>query len=94
MSSCGLKHILKAMGEKTVHIQYFALLREQRKQANESLQTNAQTPAELYRELAQKHPFTLAQENLQVALNEEFVSWETSLSDGDHLVFIPPVAGG
>jgi molybdopterin converting factor subunit 1 len=82
------------MSEKTVHIQYFALLREQRGLANESILTNAQTPAELYQNLSQAYPFTLPQTNLQVAVNEEFASWNTPLSDGDKLVFIPPVAGG
>jgi molybdopterin converting factor subunit 1 len=82
------------MSEKTVHIQYFALLREQRGLANESILTNAQTPAELYQNLSQAYPFTLPQTNLQVAVNEEFASWNTPLSDDDKLVFIPPVAGG
>jgi molybdopterin converting factor subunit 1 len=82
------------MSEKTVHIQYFALLREQRGIANESIQTTAQTPAELYRNLSEAYPFTLTPKNLQVAINEEFASWDTPLTDGDKLVFIPPVAGG
>ncbi len=82
------------MSEKTIHIQYFALLREQRGTASESIRTTAQTPAELYRNLSQTHPFTLTQKNLQVAVNEEFASWDTPLYDEDKLVFIPPVAGG
>ncbi|MDG1462804.1 MAG: MoaD/ThiS family protein, partial [Gammaproteobacteria bacterium] len=40
-----------------------------------------------------KHGFSSA-ENFKVAVNDEFSSWDASLSDGDHVVFIPPVAGG
>ncbi len=31
---------------------------------------------------------------LRVAINEEYVSWESQIHDGDEVVFIPPVAGG
>jgi molybdopterin converting factor small subunit len=31
---------------------------------------------------------------LRVAINEEFADWTRPLEDGDHVVFIPPVAGG
>ncbi|MDH4032336.1 MAG: MoaD/ThiS family protein, partial [candidate division Zixibacteria bacterium] len=30
----------------------------------------------------------------QVAINEEFATMNTELTDGDQVVFIPPVAGG
>ena len=31
---------------------------------------------------------------LRVAINTEFGDWSAPLSDGDAVVFIPPVAGG
>ena len=31
---------------------------------------------------------------LRVAVNSEFGEWEQPLSEGDSVVFIPPVAGG
>ena len=52
------------------------------------------TPAELYAELRQRHPFQLAPAQLKVALNSEFSDWQTPLKHGDTVVFIPPVAGG
>lgn len=75
-------------------VQYYALLREQAGRSEETLETAAATAAELYAELAARHHFTLAREQLKVAINSEFSSWARPLSSGDAVVFIPPVAGG
>jgi len=79
---------------KTVRVQYYAILREQAGRSDETLDTSAATPAELYAELRQRHPFQLGPEQLKVALNSEFGDWQTPLKHGDTVVFIPPVAGG
>jgi len=52
------------------------------------------TAAELYAELAQRYPFSLAPAVLRVAINTEFREWTAPLANGDAVVFIPPVAGG
>ena len=75
-------------------MQYYALLREQAGRSDETLLTTAQTPRELYDELKSRYPFSLAPEMLRVAVNCEFGDWTNPLSDGDIIVFIPPVAGG
>ena len=79
---------------KNIRVQYFALLREQAGRSDESLTTTAHTPRELYDELRKRYPFSLAPEMLRVAVNTEFGDWSQTLSDGDAVVFIPPVAGG
>jgi molybdopterin converting factor small subunit len=79
---------------KTIRVQYFALLRDQRGLADEKLETAADTPAGLYAELRARHGFTLPMERLRVAVNDGFAPWDAPLHDGDALVFIPPVAGG
>ena len=79
---------------KTVRIQYYAILREQAGRSEETVDTSAGTPAELYAELQQRHPFQLTSAQLKVALNSEFSDWQTPLKHGDTVVFIPPVAGG
>jgi molybdopterin-guanine dinucleotide biosynthesis protein A len=84
----------KARSNKTVRIQYYAILREQAGRNEETLDTSAGTPAELYAELRQRYPFQLGPEQLKVALNSEFGDWQTPLRHGDTVVFIPPVAGG
>jgi len=75
-------------------IQYFALLREQAGRSIETLETLAATPADLYAELNARYGFTLAQERLKVAVNNDFADWSRRLAAGDSVVFIPPVAGG
>jgi molybdenum cofactor guanylyltransferase len=79
---------------KTIRVQYFALLREQAGRSDEALTTLARNPRELYEELRKKYPFTLGPEVLRVAVNTEFGEWTQPLSNGDAVVFIPPVAGG
>jgi len=79
---------------KTVQVQYFAILREQRGRSTETCATEATTAAELYAELKARHGFSLPAERLRVALNDEFAPWNAALHEGDALVFIPPVAGG
>ncbi len=75
-------------------IHYYALMREQAGRSEETLETAARTPADLYGELADRYGFTLVREHLKVAVNSEFSDWARPLAPGDAVVFIPPVAGG
>ena len=75
-------------------IHYYAVMREQAGRSEETLDTFAATPADLYRELLARYAFTLSREQLKVAVNNEFSDWSRPLSPGDAVVFIPPVAGG
>ena len=79
---------------KTIHIRYYATLREQRGLSEETVKTNATTPFELYQELRKQHRFSLSSDILRIAINNSFDSWDTLLKDKDEIVFIPPVAGG
>ncbi len=79
---------------KTIHLHYYAALREQRNCREETVETLAKTPLDLYKELQRKHRFTLSENILRVAINDEFKDWNTLLQSGDRIVFIPPVAGG
>jgi molybdopterin converting factor subunit 1 len=79
---------------RTVTVHYFAALREQRGIGEESIETTAATPRELYEELRARHALTLQPADLQVAINEEVREWDTALQEGDTVVFLPPVAGG
>jgi molybdopterin converting factor subunit 1 len=77
-----------------LNIRYYAILREQAGKSEESLNTDAATPAAVFDILKARYPFTLAAQHLKVAINAEFRDWNTPLKDGDSVVFIPPVAGG
>ncbi len=76
-----------------IRVEYFAILREHVGRNSEDLQTNAATPQALFDELDARYEFPhLAR--MKVAINDEFSDWNATLSDGDSVVFIPPVAGG
>ena len=78
----------------TVHVQYFAILREQRGVSQETLSTAAATAGGLYEELRGRYPFSLPGDRIRAAVNDSFVASTHPLRDGDRVVFIPPVAGG
>ncbi len=77
-----------------INVQYFALMREQAGRSQESVDTQAATPADLFDELCARHGFSLGRDQLKVAVNSEFGTWTQTLAAGDTVVFIPPVAGG
>lgn len=76
-----------------IHVEYFAILREHVGRNAELCDTSAGTVGELFAELDARYAFP-RMGSLKVAVNEEFGEWSTPLSDGDSVVFIPPVAGG
>ena len=80
--------------ERTIVVQYYALLREERGLGQETLKTSAATAVKLYNELKAQHGFRLSVDRLRLAINNQFVPWTTPLNNGDTVVFIPPVAGG
>lgn len=77
-----------------IRVEYYALFREQAGCTQEALTTSASTVRALYEELQARHGFSVDANLLKVAINEEFADWSSSISDGDSIVFIPPVAGG
>ena len=79
---------------QTFTIRYFAILRDQAGKDEESYQTSAKTPGELFTELADKYSFSLGIDQMKVAVNDTFENWDKVLNEDDLIVFIPPVAGG
>jgi molybdopterin synthase sulfur carrier subunit len=80
--------------DKQLEVRYFAALRERRGLSVESIQTAAETPLDLYRELSAKHDLRMDEGLVRVAVGDEFVEMGSPLSNGDVVTFIPPVAGG
>ncbi len=79
---------------KSIKIQYFAILREQAKLDSEEIITDVATPRELYRHLQKKHHFSLGENIMKCAINDNFRDLDNPIADGDKVVFIPPVSGG
>jgi molybdopterin converting factor small subunit len=80
--------------EKQLEVRYFAVLREQRGLSEETVVSQAASPAALYAELAARHNFRLDPTLVRAAIGSEFVPMDRTLSEGDSVTFIPPVAGG
>lgn len=81
-------------GPITVKVQYFAALRESAGIACEVVPFETKTAADLYEELSTRHRFKLGAAQVRVAINGKLGPMDQALSNGDHVVFIPPVAGG
>ena len=79
---------------KTVIVQYFALLKEERGTGREELVTEAATVGVLFEDLRKRHNFSLDKARVRVAVNDKFQAWDAPLCQNDKVVFIPPVAGG
>ncbi len=77
-----------------IRVRYFALLRDQRGLDEETVDTHADSPDRLYRELARTHGFSLDPSQVKAAINGAFVGADSELHEGDDVVFVPPVAGG
>jgi molybdopterin converting factor small subunit len=80
--------------KKQVQVRYFAILREQAGCGEEIVETKAATPAALYDELSGRHGLNVPAGRLRVAVNDDFVGWNSPLAAGDRVVFVPPFAGG
>lgn len=77
-----------------IELRYYAQLREQARTGSERIETSAVSLAALYEQLQARHGFSLPASALKVAVNTRFCEWEQPLSEGDTVVFIPPVNGG
>lgn len=78
----------------TYQVHYFGLLNERRGLAEERVSHPATTAAGLYETLNAEHRLGLATADFRVAVNDEFVSWDHLLKDGDRIALLPPMSGG
>lgn len=74
---------------------FFAALRDLVDRGEDTFETQADelSVAQLCQKLMAAHP-QLRLEGVRVAVNEEFVTPDHLLHDGDVVAFIPPVSGG
>lgn len=79
---------------KTLNVKWFAAYREATGVAEESVRSAAPTAADLFAEMTGRHGALGQYRRAMVAINDEMKSWEAKLSDGDEVLFFPPVAGG
>ncbi len=79
---------------KTVTVRYFALFREQAGVAEEQLELDVATAADVFEATSDRHGSSELAGACKVAINDEMAEWSSPVSDGDTVLLFPPVAGG
>ena len=81
-----------------IDILYFAWVRERIGTAKESLETEAETVADLVKELSERDPryaLTFSDlSSLRVAVDHELQDFNASLKNVQEVAFFPPMTGG
>jgi molybdopterin converting factor small subunit len=77
-----------------IRLQYYAVLRDERGLDEETRQTGARTPHELYQELKSGGCLRFDERFIRPARNDRFCDWDEVLAENDLVVFVPPVSGG
>lgn len=79
---------------KTVTVRYFAMFREAAGVAQETLDLEVDTAADVFVATRDRHGSAEPTGHCKVAINDVMSSWDSPVSDGDTVLLFPPVAGG
>ncbi|NND43918.1 MAG: MoaD/ThiS family protein [Xanthomonadales bacterium] len=79
---------------KRVRIRLFAAYREAAGFETRARETGAETTRQLFEELCAEYGQLRAESAALVAINDAMADWDSRVSDGDEVLFFPPVAGG
>lgn len=79
---------------KKVKVQYFASFREKSGLSFEQIETESQTLAEIYGELARRHGFLVPVQYVRFAIGDQLANRDLPISDGMEMLLMPPFAGG
>ena len=79
---------------KTFTVRYFASFREHAGTGEETVTLEAESAADVFRLLADRHGSSEPLGHCKVAVNDEMADWDSRVQDGDTILLFPPVAGG
>jgi molybdopterin converting factor subunit 1 len=79
---------------KTINVRYFAIFREHAGLGEETLDLDAATTADVFRQTRHRHGSAEPTAHCKVAVNDAMVGWDAPVRDGDTVLLFPPVAGG
>ncbi len=79
---------------KTLTVRYFAIFREHAGTGEESVSLDADTAADVFALLKDRHGSSEPLGHCKVAINDEMSDWGAAVADGDTILLFPPVAGG
>ncbi|MEE4281248.1 MAG: molybdopterin converting factor subunit 1 [Pseudomonadales bacterium] len=79
-----------------IKVLFFASLREQMGTGELTLKAGnlAELFAQIEIQLGNQALQTLKADNIRIAVNQDLIENETTLSEGDEVAFLPPVTGG
>jgi len=77
-----------------IHLHYVAMLKDRIGFSQETLTTEAGDLAQLYQELSSRYGLPWPVQSLRPAINNRISEWTEKLTDGDHVIFLPPPSGG
>jgi len=79
---------------KNIEILFFGKLKETWNTSNITLETTSHDIESLYLELLKQVSEVPHKQSIKVAINDEFVDWDTLINDKDTIAFLPPASGG
>jgi molybdopterin converting factor small subunit len=79
---------------KSLTIRYFAIFRENAGVGEESVSLEAETAADVFALLKDRHGSGEPLGHCKVAINDVMADWHDVVVDGDTVLLFPPVAGG
>jgi molybdopterin converting factor subunit 1 len=79
---------------KRVQVKLFAAYRDAAGLSEVSVDSEAASLRELFDELTGRYPGLAREPHALVAINDELVDWDAPFSEGDQVLFFPPVSGG
>lgn len=77
-----------------VQVEYFAQFREAAGKDRELLDVLGDTAFDVWNDLVARYGIHPGRDSILVAVNDDFSDWNRKLSEGDRIVFLPPVSGG
>ena len=79
---------------KTLQILFFGKLKEHWESNKFTLETDCKDIESLYSELLKSSLEPPHKASIKVAINDEFVDWNTAIKNNDTIAFLPPASGG
>lgn len=79
---------------KKIEVLFFGKLKETWNTNKLSIQSNSIDINSLYQELLTQVTEVPHKESIKVAINDEFVGWDSIINDHDTIAFLPPASGG
>ncbi|MBL4661692.1 MAG: MoaD/ThiS family protein [Alcanivoracaceae bacterium] len=77
-----------------IQVLFFGKLKESWGTNKLEVETGSHNIEDLYLELLNKAANIPHKESIKVAINDEFVNWDTTINSGDTIAFLPPASGG